>query len=86
MIFFLSFLIMALIMAGMAVGAIAGRGSLKGSCGGLAAIGIEGRCDICGEDPGLRQAKGSAQIGHERRAQRDGSNTPGGTEFYDASR
>ena len=30
---------------------MAGREPLKGSCGGLAAVGIDGRCEICGEDP-----------------------------------
>ena len=51
MVFVLAFLVMGLIMAGMAIGAMAGRGPLKGSCGGLSAVGIEGRCDICGDDP-----------------------------------
>lgn len=49
--FLLSFLIMGLIVAGMAIGAMAGRGPLKGSCGGLSAVGIEGKCEICGDDP-----------------------------------
>ena len=52
MVFFLAFLIMGLIMAAMALGALAGRGPLKGSCGGLSALGIEGRCEICGDYPG----------------------------------
>jgi hypothetical protein len=51
MVFVLAFLIMAVVMAGMAIGAMAGRGPLKGSCGGLSAVGIEGRCEICGDDP-----------------------------------
>ena len=51
MVYILAFLIMAIIMAGMAIGAMAGRGPLKGSCGGLSAVGIEGRCEICGDDP-----------------------------------
>mgnify|MGYP003111001981 CR=1 FL=1 len=53
MVFVLAFLVMGLIMAGMAIGAMAGRGPLKGSCGGLSAVGIEGRCEICGDDPSL---------------------------------
>jgi hypothetical protein len=52
MVFVLTFLIMGVLMAGMAIGAMAGRGPLKGSCGGLSAVGIEGRCEICGDDPG----------------------------------
>lgn len=74
MIFVLSFLIMALIVAGMAVGAMAGRGPLKGSCGGLSAVGIEGKCDICGDDPAKCDERSSAD--------RESVDTP----FYDASK
>ncbi|MEM1402391.1 MAG: (Na+)-NQR maturation NqrM [Pseudomonadota bacterium] len=51
MVFILAFVIMAIIMAGMAIGVMSGREPLKGSCGGLAAVGIEGKCEICGDDP-----------------------------------
>lgn len=71
--FLLAFIIMGLIVAGMAIGAMAGRGPLKGSCGGLSAVGIEGRCEICGDDPS-RCDEQSAAAGK----------TP--TEFYDAAR
>ncbi|MEE4107842.1 MAG: (Na+)-NQR maturation NqrM [Halieaceae bacterium] len=71
--FLLTFLIMGLIMAGMAIGAMAGRGPLKGSCGGLSAVGIEGRCEICGDDPS--------------RCEEQGDGAPGGrASFYDATR
>ena len=72
MVYLLAFLIMALIMAGMAVGAMAGRGPLKGSCGGLSAVGIEGRCEICGDDPSKCEEQSSAAEGKS-------------VEFYDAS-
>jgi hypothetical protein len=79
MIFLLSFLIMGLIMAGMAVGVMAGRAPLKGSCGGLSAVGIEGRCEICGDDPSLcEKTEGSDGGARER-----GASSP---DFYDASR
>lgn len=74
MIFVLSFLIMALIVAGMAIGAMAGRGPLKGSCGGLSAVGIEGKCDICGDDPSKCDERPSTE--------RESLATP----FYDASK
>ncbi|MFT6053049.1 MAG: hypothetical protein ACI9B9_002708 [Halioglobus sp.] len=51
--FLVSFLFMALVMAGMAVGVMMGRGPLKGSCGGMAALGIDTSCDICGGNPQL---------------------------------
>lgn len=73
MVFVLTFLIMTLVVLGMAIGAMAGRGPLKGSCGGLSAIGIEGRCEICGDDP-------------RRCDERSGSNSAGEASFYDAGR
>ena len=75
MVFLLAFLIMLLLVAGMAVGAMAGREPLKGSCGGLAAIGIEGRCEICGDDPARCESGSDTQPAPARRA-----------DFYDASR
>ncbi len=72
MVFVLAFLVMAVIMAGMAIGAMAGRGPLKGSCGGLSAVGIEGRCEICGDDPSLCEE------------QKESANAPESL-FYDAS-
>jgi hypothetical protein len=71
--FLLTFIIMGLIMAGMAIGAMAGRGPLKGSCGGLSAVGIEGRCEICGDDPSRCEEQGDGAAG-------------GRTSFYDATR
>jgi len=49
--FFLSLLIVLLIVAGMSVGVLAGRPPIKGSCGGIGALGIDTECDICGGDP-----------------------------------
>lgn len=50
-VFLLSALLMGLIMTIMAVGVIAGRSPIKGSCGGLGAVGINSNCEICGGDP-----------------------------------
>jgi len=49
--FLISFIFIALVMAGMAVGVLAGRGPIKGSCGGMGALGIDTACDICGGNP-----------------------------------
>jgi hypothetical protein len=38
-------------MAAMAVGVINGRAPIKGSCGGMGALGIDTACEICGGDP-----------------------------------
>ncbi len=43
-VFILTFFILLLIVAGMAIGIIAGRPAIKGSCGGLNQIGLSGSC------------------------------------------
>lgn len=49
--FLITLLVVGLVMAGMAVGVIMGRPPIKGSCGGMGALGIDTACDICGGDP-----------------------------------
>ena len=46
----LVFALFLLVMLGMAVGVIAGRKPIAGSCGGIAQLGIEKECSICGGD------------------------------------
>ena len=46
----LVFVVMLLVVAGMAVGVMAGRKPIAGSCGGIANLGIEKSCGICGEN------------------------------------
>lgn len=48
MVFIIAFAVMLLVVAGMAVGVMAGRKPIAGSCGGIAALGIEKECSICG--------------------------------------
>lgn len=48
--FLAAFAFMLVVVAGMAVGVIFGRKPLKGSCGGMAALGMETECDVCGGD------------------------------------
>ena len=50
-VFLISVLVIGLVIAGMAVGVIAGRSPIKGSCGGMGALGIDTSCEICGGDP-----------------------------------
>lgn len=47
---FLSFIVLALVMAGMAVGVILRGKPIKGTCGGIGALGMGAACDICGGD------------------------------------
>ena len=46
--FLVVFAVMALVILGMSVGVIAGRKPIAGSCGGIANLGIEKECSICG--------------------------------------
>ena len=47
----LSVIVLLLVVSGMAIGVMMGRKPIKGSCGGLNAIGIDGECEICGGNP-----------------------------------
>jgi hypothetical protein len=49
--FLISLVVIGLVMAGMAVGVMAGRPPIKGSCGGMGALGIDTACELCGGDP-----------------------------------
>ncbi|THF67480.1 (Na+)-NQR maturation NqrM [Pseudothauera nasutitermitis] len=48
-IYLLTFLIIALLIVAMAVGVLAGRAPIAGSCGGLGKLGLE--CDMGCEKP-----------------------------------
>lgn len=52
----LAFLFMLLVVAAMSIGVIFGRQPIKGSCGGLAQLGL-GSCEICGGDPARCEAR-----------------------------
>ena len=60
--FFITVVFIALVMAGMAIGVMMGRGPLKGSCGGMGALGIDTACDICGGNPQLCEEETRAVV------------------------
>lgn len=43
--------LVGLLFAAMAIGVMFGREPVKGSCGGLGAMGVQGECEICGGKP-----------------------------------
>lgn len=49
-IFFLVFAILLFVIVAMSVGVLLGRKPIAGSCGGMAALGMDTACDICGGD------------------------------------
>lgn len=64
---FMTFAVLLLIIVGMSVGVLLGNKPIKGSCGGMSALGMDTVCDICGGRPedcdgeeGQKQAKTSA--------------------------
>jgi hypothetical protein len=48
--FLLALGLLVLLIAGMSIGVLMGRKPIAGSCGGMAALGMEVECDICGGD------------------------------------
>ena len=49
--FFVSLAVIGLVIVGMSVGVLAGRPPIKGSCGGIGALGVDAGCAICGGNP-----------------------------------
>jgi hypothetical protein len=49
-IFLLTFVVVCVLVIAMAIGVILGRRPIKGTCGGMSALGMDTACDICGGD------------------------------------
>lgn len=58
----LAFGAMLIIIGGMAVGVMFGRQPIKGSCGGMSAVGIDAECEICGGNPARCDAPSDSPI------------------------
>ncbi|HBW08149.1 (Na+)-NQR maturation NqrM [Stutzerimonas kunmingensis] len=67
----LVFLVMLLVVFGMAIGVIMGRKPIAGSCGGIANLGIEKECSICGgsrekcEEVNEAKSAGNADLAYD---------------------
>jgi len=75
--FILAFFLLAAVMAVMAVGVIFQNKPIKGSCGGMAALGLDTECEICGGDRNKCDEVNQADDAIEGKA--------GQAVFYDAS-
>ena len=77
--FVLTFAILLLIVAGMAVGVMRGRKPISGTCGGLNQLGVDGACEICGGRPELCDENDANRDGAGPDARRASAPEPLGT-------
>ena len=77
----LSFMVLILIVVGMAVGVLMGRKPIAGSCGGMTALGMDVACDVCKGDPEVCETEQQKTIKADKLAQDLVDNTS-----YDAGR
>ncbi|OOV88275.1 (Na+)-NQR maturation NqrM [Oceanospirillum linum] len=59
----LAFVVIALLITGMAVGVLFGRKPITGSCGGMSAIGMVADCDICGGNKDICETEQEKKAG-----------------------
>ncbi len=73
LVFIIAFIVMLMVVAAMAVGAMMGRKPIAGSCGGIGAAGGDGSC-ACGRTPGSCDTNETETV------------VVDSTNFYDASK
>lgn len=64
----LTFIILLILVAGMAIGVMMGRKPISGSCGGMSALGMDVACDICKGDPEVCETEQQKAIKAEEKA------------------
>ena len=77
----LSFVVLILIVAGMAVGVLMGGKPIAGSCGGMSALGMDVACDVCKGDPEVCETEQQKNIKEDMLAKSAADDIT-----YDASR
>lgn len=69
------FIVMIVFVITMSAGLLLGRKPISGSCGGMAAVGMESACDVCGGD------KKKCDKENKQAAEKSSA-----AEFYDATK
>lgn len=69
------FIVMVLFVVTMSAGLLLGRKPISGSCGGMAAVGMESACDVCGGD------KNKCETESKKAGEKSSS-----ADFYDATK
>ena len=70
---FIAFIVLLLVVAALAIGVMMGRKPIGGSCGGIAATGVEGACSCGRSTPG--SCSTPEEAGNEQKS----------VNYYDAS-
>lgn len=85
--FLFAALVFGLVIAGMAVGVIFSNKPIKGSCGGIGALGMDTACEICGGNPQVCEEETRNQAGIAAGLFDESDDQPGQSGsrlFYDA--
>ncbi len=62
----LTFVVLGIVILAMSVGVLLGGKPIKGSCGGMSAIGMDAVCDICGGNPNKCEEETKKAANRER--------------------
>ena len=88
--YLLAALVFGIVMTGMALGVIFSNKPIKGSCGGIGALGLDTACEICGGNPQIceTETRNQAGIAAGLFDDADATQEPGKppASFYDASK
>jgi hypothetical protein len=61
--YLLAALVFGIVITGMALGVIFSNKPIKGSCGGIGALGLDTACEICGGNPQICETETRNQAG-----------------------
>lgn len=88
--FLFAALVFAVVMTGMALGVIFSNKPIKGSCGGIGALGLDASCEICGGNPQVCEEETRNQAGvaaglFDADPDANPASRPAAGKFYDAT-